>query len=133
MIEEHFIQDLQNNHRSRVWWCMPLISVLERQKHVGLYQFEASLIYIAVPGQSRPHDETLPTHTLKIKVNKKNLKINSVDTITDWALNSSWQLGIYSFREVQKAMNTELLRRNTHNKRVQLNQSNRILNEDKPG
>lgn len=79
---------------------MPLISALGRQRHVGLYKFEASLIYIAVLGQLRPHDVTLPTHPHKKKVNKKNLKINGVDTITDWVLNSSWQLGIYSFREV---------------------------------
>ena len=28
------------------WWCIPLIAVLRRQRHVDLCEFEAILVYI---------------------------------------------------------------------------------------
>ena len=52
-ISEHFIG--QSDHVrhctfSQVWWCMPLIPALVRQKQGDIYEFEASLVYKVSPG-----------------------------------------------------------------------------------
>ena len=46
----------------QLWWCTPLIPVLERQKQVTLCESEDSLIYIESPSQQGVHNETLSQH-----------------------------------------------------------------------
>lgn len=36
--------ELKSHHGSRHWWPRPLISLLERQRQVGLCEFDASLV-----------------------------------------------------------------------------------------
>jgi hypothetical protein len=35
--------------RSRAWWCIPVVSALEKQRQVDLYKFQTSLVYRVSP------------------------------------------------------------------------------------
>lgn len=42
-----------------MWWCMPLIIALKRQKHVDVYEFKTNLVYMASSRSTRAPSETL--------------------------------------------------------------------------
>lgn len=54
---------------SQMWWHMPLIPTLRRQKQVALYKFESSLVYIVYIDIARPAKSYGVKLCLKIKNN----------------------------------------------------------------
>jgi hypothetical protein len=46
-------EDLRHLKRSQAWWLTSLITALRKQKQVYLYEFKASLVYIARPRNSQ--------------------------------------------------------------------------------
>lgn len=47
--------DIEKHGEGETWWYIPLIPALVRQRQMGLYEFEASLVYLI---SSRPARKT---------------------------------------------------------------------------
>lgn len=46
-------RSFRNYTRDQVWWCMPIIPVLGRQKQTNLCKLKSSMVYIASSGLAR--------------------------------------------------------------------------------
>ena len=61
-----FNKDILKKEMIQMWWCIPLIPELQRQRQVDLCEFETSLVYrassrIARATQKNPVSKTKPT------------------------------------------------------------------------
>ena len=83
-----------------VWWCMLLILALGRQSQIDLWEFEASLVYIAVPCQPMLQNKQASKQTNKMRFWKKKKK-SFILLLLSSVINIFWVQGHYQVSNLQ--------------------------------